>query len=153
MTTEQYIELDTAEADTVPAETYDAVVRRCETLELQLENAELREQVSLRDIAIMERDGLLNELREQGGSAAVANLRQQYNIALKRAQDAEGKIALADSRQRSAESAAAGFRAHNQRFGVEVAQLKARIRELEAEVATSEAEFAALRKAQQGGGE
>ena len=149
MTTEQYVELDT----TVARDEYDAVVRRCETLELQLENAELREQVSLRDIAIMERDRLLDELREQGGSAAVANLRQQYNIALKRAQDAEGKVATAESRQRSAERARDGFREHNAKMQDEARDHQARIRELESEVATSEAEFAALKKAQQGGGE
>ena len=123
------------------------------TLELQLEIAELREQVTARDIAIMERDRLLNELREQGGSAAVANLRQQYNIALKRAQDAEGKVATAESRQRSAERARDGFREHNAKMQDEARDNQARIRELEAEVATSEAEFAALRKTQQGGGE
>ena len=148
MTTEQYVELDT----TVARDEYDAVVRRCETLELQLEIAELREQVTARDIAIMERDRLLNELREQGGSAAVANLRQQYNIALKRAQDAEGKVATAESRQRSAERARDGFREHNAKMQDEARDNQARIRELEAEVATSEAEFAALRKAQAGGG-
>lgn len=123
---EQYIELDATEADTVPAETYNAVVRRCETLELQLENAELREQVSLRDIAIMERDGLLETLCEQGGSEAVASLRQQYNIAIKRAQDAEVKLVAAD---------------------VEAGRLRQSICLLEAERDTSEGEFDALNQA------
>lgn len=150
MTSEQYIELDATEAETVPVETYNAMVRRVDTLEYQLEIAELREQVASRDIAIAERDRLLAELREQGGSEAIADLRERYNVALKRAQDAEAKLATADSRQRAAESAAAGFRAHNQRFGVEVAQLKARIRLLEAERDTSEGEFEALKDAQGG---
>lgn len=123
---EQYIELDATEADTVPAETYNAVVRRCETLELQLENAELRKQVSLRDIAIMERDRLLETLREQGGSEAIASLRQQYNIAIKRAQDAEVKLVAAD---------------------VEAGRLRQSICLLEAERDTSEGEFDALNQA------
>lgn len=123
---EQYIELDTAEADTVPAETYNAVVRRCETLELQLENAELREHVAARDIAIMERDRLLETLREQGGSEAIASLRQQYNIAIKRAQDAEVKLVAAD---------------------VEAGRLRQSICLLEAERDTSEGEFDALNQA------
>lgn len=152
MSSEQYIELDATETATVPVETYNAVVQQCEVLKLRLEIAELREQVASRDIAITERDRLLDELREQGGSAAVAELRERYNVALKRAQLAEAALATADSRQRAAESAADGFREQNKRLSKREAEFKAYIRQLEVEVATSEGEFDSLRQAQAGGG-